>query len=220
VWIGVLGVIVFAGAGAGLAIGLSGGSSGDKTASGPPSHAPVTSAPVTPSAAAQASPAYTALLQRLPVGVPPGCTDTTAQIAAEEKASVQTQASCTHTLPEARLSITYRAVRGTADEVTAFRRHVLGLGGSNNGPGDCRTLQSTPGGPLGKNGFAQTYAEGSFHGWVWCNRGNTDATMWYLQTAPAKGLQPILTEVRTTLPGGATTGQLRVNDLMIVAPLR
>jgi hypothetical protein len=217
---------VLAAAGAGIGIGLSGGGGGDKpAASGPPSDSSVTQSPATTpsggqSAAAVTSPEYTALLQRLPVSISPRCADTTAQIAAEEKASVITQATCTDSLPEARLTITYRLVKGTPDEVTAFRRHVLGLGGDNNGPGDCRTLQPTPGGPIGKNGYAQTFAEGSFHGWVWCNKANTDSTMWYLQTAPPQGLQPILTEVRTTLGAGAATAQERVNDLMIAAPVR
>jgi hypothetical protein len=224
VWIGALALVVQAGAGAGIGIGLSGGGSGGKPgASGPATNSPVSNSPVTQapqSPATLGSPQYTALLQRLPVDVSPSCTDATAQIAADEKKNVQTQASCTHTLPEAKLTITYRTLRGTNNEITSFRQRVLGLGGDNHHGGDCLTLTPAPGQQIGNQGFAQDVDEGSFHGRIWCSKGNLDPTMWYLQAAPAGGSLPILTEVRTTLAAGLETAQLRLNDLMIAAPLR
>jgi hypothetical protein len=95
---------------------------------------------------------YAALLDRVPADVRSGCVDSTADLQPDEAKFVSSRATCTATLPETtaagnsnqQVSVVYDAVRGDASVATTYRRDVLGVGGSNNAPGDCRTRQRDP----------------------------------------------------------------------------
>jgi serine/threonine protein kinase len=201
-WLAVAGVVVLAGAGAGVAVALSGGKSDKK--------------PSTAGSSAQ----YTALLARLPELAKQSCADTTAQLPAPEVGHVQTVASCTQTIGTAKLTMTYRTLLGSANDVTSFRQKVLGLGGDNHHGGDCLTLQPAAGQAVGNKGFAQDVTlSPTMVGRIWCSKDPADGTLWYLQAKPAVGALPIMTEVQTSQPGGAANARDRQQVLVELAPL-
>ena len=207
-WLAVAAIVVLAGAGGGIALGLSGGSK----------HASATTA--APHSAEPHSAAFSALLTRIPTAVAGSCKDTTAQLSAAEQPDVQTRASCSRSLPGRTLQVSYRAVKGTTDAVTAYRINVLKLGGQNHHGGSCLTLQpETPEG-VGAVGFAKDLTIGTTPGRMWCSKDPADGSLWFLQNQAPAGALRIMTELLTTVPGGVSTAQARFNDLAAVIPVR
>ncbi len=201
----VVGVLVVAGAGTGIAVAVSGGD-GDKPAT------------TTPAASAQQ---YDALLARLPptVSQSGACQNITGQLPANEKGRVQTLAKCTVGFTDATLTVTYRTLLGTSDQVTNFRQSVLGLGGKNHHGGNCATLTLDPGEQPSAVGFAQDVKHDTVDGRIFCSVSATDPKLWYLQFNLKEGSLPILTEAETTLTGGVATADARLSDLYGVSPV-
>jgi hypothetical protein len=161
------------------------------------------------------SAAYQALLTRLPADVRGSCKDVTGQLAAEAKPYVITSTECASTVSGRRLSIDYRTLGGDAAAIKRYRTEVLQLGGRHHSPGNCMTFQSTDTSLSGTSGFAQTVTTTALSGALWCDK---DGTLWYLQTAPASGNLPIITEVQTDAGNALDQAPQRFNDLAAVAP--
>ncbi len=209
-------VVVLAGAVAGVAVALSGGS---KKAGAAPSPGTSDAGPSS-SAVPADDPAYTALLARIPPAVAANCTDTSSTLSAAEKVRVPVRASCTASIAGAALQVAYRPIEGDANAVMGFRISVLKLGGNNHHGGDCLTLQLNPGQAESAVGFAQDLDVGNLHGRIFCSKDPADGTLWYLQAGAPAGMARIMTEMRTSLPGGTGTAQARLDELQAVAPLQ
>ena len=189
-WIG-LGVLVVAGAAAGIIAATGGGSSSHGTA------------------------AYSALLTRIPADVRGNCKDTTGELSAAEKPFVVTRASCTHDIDGRNLDIAYRTVPGSDATVQKFRNSVLQIGSTFHSRGDCLTFTSTDPAHHGTKGFGEDIVAPPLVGALWCD---TDGTETYLPTNAAPGHTRILTQVMTSAGGGQAGAGQRVKDLVAVLP--
>ena len=88
--------------------------------------------------------AYAGLTSRIPADVRPGCRNASGELSAAEARYVAVRAACRTTLHGQAFDVRYDAVRGDASVGTTYRRDVLGIGSSNNAPGDCRTRTRDP----------------------------------------------------------------------------
>jgi serine/threonine protein kinase len=224
-WLAIGGIVVLAGAGAGIALALSGGSSKDHGATNIPTNAATNPAGNTPTSTATnpvvtGTPAFVALVSRVPPAVAPTCTDTTAQLNAAEQPRVEAQATCSLKLSGRTLVVSYQTVKGDDNAVTAYRMSVLKLGGANHHGGDCLTLQATTSEGVGNVGFAQDTDVDSIPSRIWCSKDPADGTLYDLENKAPDGSLRIITQMLTSDPGGVATAQQRLNDLAAVAPLR
>ncbi|MCW2547410.1 MAG: serine/threonine protein kinase [Mycobacterium sp.] len=224
-WLAIGGIVVLAGAGAGIALALSGGSSKDNSATNIPTNAATNPAGNTPTSTitnpvVTGTPAFVALVSRVPPAVAPTCTDTTAQLNAAQQPRVETQATCSLKLTGRTLVVSYQTVKGDDNAVTAYRMSVLKLGGANHHGGDCLTLQATTSEGVGNVGFAQDTDVDSIPSRIWCSKDPADGTLYDLENKAPDGSLRIITQMLTSDPGGVATAQQRLNDLAAVAPLR
>ncbi len=112
--------------------------------------------------------------------------------------------------------IDYRTLKGDSAAIQHYRTDLLGLGGSHHSPGNCQTFDSTDPSQHGTRGFSQVVNQPPLVGALWCD---TDGTLWYLQSSPAAGKAPIMTELRTSKPGGGHAGaEARFDNLQAIAP--
>ncbi len=199
--IALLAVIVAAGAGVGVALGTGGSKGGGKGTTG--------------TNANQTSAAFTALLKRVPANIRSTCTDITAKVAPVAQPFVATLADCHTTVGGDAVIIDYRTLNGDAAAIKHYRTDLLGLGGANHSPGNCQTFDSTDPSLQGKRGYAQVVDAPPLVGALWCDG---DGTLWYLQS-DAVGQKPIMTELRTSSPGGGQAGaEARYANLVQIAP--
>jgi hypothetical protein len=166
------------------------------------------------------TPAFVALVSRVPPAVAPTCTDTTAQLSAAQQPRVETQATCSLKLTGRTLVVSYQTVKGDDNAVTAYRMSVLKLGGANHHGGDCLTLQATTSEGVGNVGFAQDTDVDSIPSRIWCSKDPADGTLYDLENKAPDGSLRVMTQMLTSDPGGVATAQQRLNDLAAVAPLR
>jgi serine/threonine protein kinase len=226
VWIWVAAIVVLIGAGVGIALGLSGGSKDKPSGQAGGGVFPSASASASPSSSPSAtktaapSPAFAALLTRIPTAVVGSCTDTTSQLNSAEKPHVQTRATCSPDLGGHTLTVNYRTMLGNAAAITSYRGNVLGLGGNNHHGGNCLTLQPATGEQIGDVGFAQDLDVNQTPSRIWCSKSASDGTLWDLQNAAPAGSMRIMTEVQTSTAGGVATAQARFDDLEAVAPTK
>jgi serine/threonine-protein kinase len=87
---------------------------------------------------------FLALLERVPEDVRSSCREATSELNPAQVQYVSVRATCTPTLHGDVFDVTYDAIKGDEGVGTTYRRSVLGIGGSNNGPGDCRTRMEDP----------------------------------------------------------------------------
>lgn len=198
--IALLALIVAAGAAVGIVLGTksSGKGSGSGTASG------------------TNSAAFVALVDRLPPIVRSTCKDITGQIDPSARQFIATLAECTPTANGTAVTTDYRTLKGDEATIQQYRTVRLGLGGSHHSPGNCQTLQSTNPNLHGSRGFAQPVDAPPLVGGLWCD--TADGTLWYLQTSPASGNLPIMTEMRTPHASGPAGAPQRYANLMAVVP--
>lgn len=192
--IALLAVIVVAGAGVGVALGTGGSKGGG---------------------GGTTSAAFTALLKRVPASIRSSCTDITAKVAPVAQPFVATLADCHTTVGGDAVIIDYRTLNGDAAAIKHYRTDLLGLGGTHHSPGNCQTFQSTDAGQHGTRGYSQVVDAAPLVGALWCDG---DGTLWYLQS-DAVGQKPIMTELRTSSPGGGQAGaEARYANLVQIAP--
>jgi eukaryotic-like serine/threonine-protein kinase len=221
-WLAIAGIVILAGGGVGIALGLSGGHSKDNSAVDTPTSTAPSSTPTsaTTNPAATGSAAFVALVSRVPSAVAPTCTDTVAQLSAAQKPHVETQATCSLKLSGRTLVVLYQTVKGDAAAVTSYRMSVLKLGGANHHGGDCLTLQPTTSEGIGNVGLAQDTDVANIPSRIWCSKDPGDGTLYDLENTAPSGSLRIMTQMLTTDPGGVATAPQRLNDLATVAPLR
>jgi serine/threonine protein kinase len=199
--IAVIAVLIAAGVGAAVVLGTS---SGSKNAGGGGG-----------STASQAPSAFTALLDRVPQEVRSSCKDITNKIAVPAQPFIQTLADCHVTVNGAVLTVDYRTLVGNDAAIQHYRTDLLGLGGAHHSPGNCQTLQTTDPTQQGTRGFSQVVDQPPLVGALWCD---LDGTLWYLQSSPASGNLPIMTEVRRGSSQKPPDPPGRYANLMAVAP--
>jgi tRNA A-37 threonylcarbamoyl transferase component Bud32 len=197
--IALLAVIVVAGAAIGIALGASSKGKGSGGSSADSHETP-----------------FAVLLDRVPQNIRGTCADITAKVTLVAQPFVAILADCHTTVGGEAVIIDYRTLKGDAAAIQHYRTDVQGLGGTNHSPGNCQTFDSTDPSQHGSRGFSQLVNQAPLVGALWCD---TDGTLWYLQSSPAAGKAPILTELRTSSPGGGHAGaEARYNNLLAIAP--
>ena len=185
----VAGLVVLGGAGAGVAVAVSGGGSSKPSSD------------------------YEALVARLPSQVRPNCDDTTSQLGSE-RPFVIARARCTSTVGGRKFFIFYRALNGDAATMQRYRDNGLGLTNVRYSPGDCSTFTTTDPSQQGTHGFAELVNNGQLAGAVWCDK---DGTLFYLPATTPSGKAPIITKSQPIAGQPSSTPQQRFSDLGAVA---